>query len=343
MQRGKRTLETATIPDDSEPLDRKKHKQADQLDFLHISNECKTDAIYNHYQSEFRRIAHGLLNGAWILSIKSLDGVMHQYKIVEIEFYLRHLPQHIDPFSHARESQLEFGKFCFHKRGNSYAGGTWKGLDISFGCSGDPDTPAIDNGPRGIMRTNAFHAGILIRSIMNIETNEVVEGPCKCVDKILKILKAKDVADLVSNILDDDLSITNNTSSLYLSKSTIPVVTNEIFETPRIGLYIRKTHKDLKERLGYVTRLYRFHTQTLSKGKAHTIIGILLPNKQKAVKTVIDDIVEKTGISKKLVSECLEAFAKGSKMPYTKFIDMDKGSSQNICQYFGSLYPHCKC
>lgn len=86
------------------------------------------------------------------------------YKIREIEIYY-YDEDHEDPFVHCDPDQKSFGKWYFHKRGGTYKGGTFKGLDFTIGS---------DN----------VYGGALIRSI---ENDELIEGPCNCVDEILRV------------------------------------------------------------------------------------------------------------------------------------------------------------
>ena len=71
----------------------------------------------------------------------------HEYRILEIEFYQFIEKLHPDTFTHCDDMQRECGKWYFHRSGKSFRGGTYKGLDISFG-----------RGKQG-------YGGVLLRSI----------------------------------------------------------------------------------------------------------------------------------------------------------------------------------
>lgn len=86
------------------------------------------------------------------------------FRLAEIEFYLCTREKntngedlHPDPFVHCDEMQLRGGHWYFHKSGRMFKSGTYKGLDIAFGC-------------------NEAFGGILIRSIQDLENNQVIEG-----------------------------------------------------------------------------------------------------------------------------------------------------------------------
>lgn len=95
----------------------------------------------------------------------------NQYRICEIEFYLNDDKYHKDTFTHGDPIQATNGKWYMHrmtaKNPMSFKGGTYKGMDLTFGKPGQ------------------IYGGILIRSIMNIKTRTHIEGPCNCLDAIL--------------------------------------------------------------------------------------------------------------------------------------------------------------
>ena len=61
------------------------------------------------------------------------------YHFLEVEAYCRDVDSAgsawQDPFIHGAEMQLVPGAFYFHRQGSAYRGGTYKGLDLSFGCA----------------------------------------------------------------------------------------------------------------------------------------------------------------------------------------------------------------
>lgn len=78
------------------------------------------------------------------------------YYLVEIEFYYYN-QQHPDPFTHKDPLQLTCGRWYFHRQGNKYRSGSFKGIDLTFG---DGET----------------FGGILIRSIAAPD-NTIIDGP----------------------------------------------------------------------------------------------------------------------------------------------------------------------
>ncbi|TPX41508.1 hypothetical protein SeMB42_g04012 [Synchytrium endobioticum] len=285
-----------------------------------------------HYALQFKTIASKLLSGTCILHITAPNAErIHRFIPCEVEFYIKS-KHHPDPYTHVSAAQSQFGLWRFHKRGNSYAGGTWKGMDISLGSNLSDD---------GAAPSDAVYGGILLRSMVNLDSRRVVEGPCKIVDAILDIVGAQNVADLATRVLMHDLRIDNVKSSIYISNAETDMeLSPGILESPRIGLYLRKAHKeDLRDRRYFVSQLYRFHSQDvkLVKGKAHTLVGLFL-NRQ-ATRESIEEIVMFTGHKKSFVEVCFASFQAGRKMSYTEFVLLKViNSASNLCKYFGAIY-----
>jgi hypothetical protein len=82
----------------------------------------------------------------------------NHYRIVECEIYYNNNKDHIDPFIHRHEKQLQNGTIYFHGFG----------VDLTFG-----DTE------------KNIHGGILIRSVRNIEgENKYTNGPYRFVEQL---------------------------------------------------------------------------------------------------------------------------------------------------------------
>lgn len=99
-----------------------------------------------------------------------------RYRFVEVEFYF-YSDIHRDLFCRRSPGQLSICKWHFHRKGETYREGNYRGLDITFG-------------------NNAYGA-ILIRSLQKDDT--IIEGPCLVVNEILSACGAKSVADLAAN------------------------------------------------------------------------------------------------------------------------------------------------
>lgn len=98
-----------------------------------------------------------------------------RHAILELEFYASS-PSHPDPFAHGEAPQRTNGRWYFHRRSGSYRGGSFKGLDVTFGPVGDV-------------------GGILIRTL-EAPDGARINGPSLCVDHLLERTGAASVAAL---------------------------------------------------------------------------------------------------------------------------------------------------
>ena len=169
----------------------------------------------------FSQIADKILN----LSTFEING--EAFRICEIEFYLNS-PSHPDRYAHSLPDQLEYGHWYFHKhRTGNYKGGTWKGLDITLGS-----------------RANGAYCGILLRSIMNIRTEELVEGPCRTVNLILDNYRVESIYELVGQ---HTLHVLHNHRGLGLRDLEGNRYTKEpLVYGPRVGLSAK--HPEFREK-----------------------------------------------------------------------------------------------
>ena len=151
------------------------HTPLSQILSSYTSDNCKSQ------EKLFSEISDAYLNRT-LMRIRTKTGVHKYYRVCEIEFYLDH-PEHNDTFTHGDTLQKQNCKWYFHKMNGAYKAGTYKGLDLSFG---KPEINAI--------------GGILLRSLKEVFVSEeeaggklkvtgngeFIEGPCNCVNRILK-------------------------------------------------------------------------------------------------------------------------------------------------------------
>lgn len=119
----------------------------------------------------FKSIAEELLLGSTLI----VQDV--QYKFAEVEFYM-YCDIHRDLFCRRSPGQLDVAKWHFHRKGNSYREGNYRGLDIAFG--------------------NNVYGGILVRSLTRHSDGVLFEGPCVVVNEILSKFQVKSVFELTS-------------------------------------------------------------------------------------------------------------------------------------------------
>ena len=142
--------------------------------------------------------------------IENNKQIIKKLKIKEIEFYFKD-DNHPDPFVHGSEEQKTPGNWYFHKKGNSYKEGSFKGLDITFGP-----------------KNNNSYGGILIRTLKE-DSNKTLEGPCVCVNYIIDFFGFHKVKDFAENL--DSFLLDSNKINLSLED----IKTNEvkIYEGPK--------------------------------------------------------------------------------------------------------------
>jgi hypothetical protein len=193
----------------------------------------------------FDRIAQVLLNESQLL----VGGKAH--RLTEIEFYY-YTSIHADPFAHRDPVQVHTGRWYFHRTRGVYRGGSFKGVDVTFGDA------------------TAF-GGILFRSLETPE-GEMITGPSLLVDHLLRLSGVKNVAALDGAI--GARTVWDRTSPLVLQRAGERRL-DRIYRSARVGLTLRSTKKD-GAGLRYILRPYRHLTEPrgISKGKAHLVVAL---------------------------------------------------------------------
>jgi len=250
----------------------------------------------------------------WIASIAEIllnrvDLVVNgsPYRFAELEAYY-HGPGHLDLFAHRDPVQLENGRWYFHRSGGTYRGGSFKGLDLTFG-------------------DGTAHFGILIRTVIAAD-GTVLDGPCVTVDHLLEQTRARDVATLDSAIAGRKLWDT--TSPLFLRESDLPR-TAPVYRCSRVGLSLKKaTGKPDAPR--FVGSRYRFLTEprAISKGKPHLVLSLHRQGQSP------DEITKLTGCPKTTVERYIKDFESGKT---TAAFDgyIGKGlSTSELCKLLGT-------
>jgi 3-methyladenine DNA glycosylase Mpg len=152
------------------------------------------------------------------LLVESENGEFVAFRFVEVEAYLFAPPGFEDVFAHRDPMQYTTcGAWYFHKKGNSYKGGTYKGLDLTFGSTAN----------------GGVSGGILLRSIVNVSTLEIIEGPCRLVDHVLNLSGSSGIEEFVENHLQSKLDAFSSSSKLKISYADNPLVNCSIVACPR--------------------------------------------------------------------------------------------------------------
>ena len=250
-------------------------------------------------------MSDNLLNNT-ILSINKQN-----YRLIELEYYIKST-DHPDPFVHCDPHQQIKHKWYFHRlAGKGYKGGTYKGLDITIGYN-----------------DKLIFGGILIRSIQNVITKEIIEGPCKVVNKILEICNKNSIEEFIDN-KPIPLSVGDPMLTLIMDTTNI-LHKMEIFYGPRVGLTLKKSRDDIYK---YIMKNYR---------------AIIYPEYIKVFKTGIIIKLYNDGLSceqiKKLVggtikniSKYIEFSKQGQSMDFKDFVNQSLGV-EKLCNLQGLWY-----
>jgi 3-methyladenine DNA glycosylase Mpg len=227
------------------------------------------------------------------------------FRLMEIEFYY-YSEQHPDAFSHRNPIQHHTGRWYFHRSGSSYRGGSFKGLDVSFGSR---DT----------------FGGILIRS-MEAEDGRVIAGPSLCVDQVLSATGAASVADL-DRAIGEKLAWERDNPVLLGPPSTDAPV---IFQSARVGLSLKKVSRTATS-FRYLMRPYRYLVEPhrISKGKLHVVLAL------HARGVGIEKIYEMTRCPKKSIRAYIDAHEAGrGQADFSPYCGIDL-SPLDLCRLHG--------
>jgi hypothetical protein len=249
----------------------------------------------------FSRIAEVLLRKT------ALDVGGEPHELCEIEFYL-HGEEHPDPFTHGQPIQRSSARWYFHRSGESYRGGTYKGLDITFG---PPDA----------------YGGILIRSLLT-PSGELINGSSLCVEHLLARIGHADVSSLAAAI--GERSIDAADSPLCLR--AVPDRAASLCWTARVGLTLKRVAEH-PEMLDYIARPYRALTEprAIKKGRVHLIIALHQSGEQPVA------IAASTGTPRRTVDEYLAAYQRGLELDSTASLHGRSLSAIDLCLLHGAL------
>lgn len=249
----------------------------------------------------FAAVAGHLLNATDLV----ING--NSYRFAELEAYY-HGPGHADHFSHREAVQRENGRWYFHRTGGQYRGGSFKGLDLTFG-------------------DGTAHFGILIRTLVAPD-GTVIDGPSLTVDHLLALTSAKDVAAL--DELVAGRKVWDTSSPLSIRESAAPRAA-EVFRASRVGLSLKKA-KGKPDALRFVGRPYRYLTEprAITKGKPHLVFALHRRGEKPQAIHVI------TGVPLKTIERYIKEFETGQSVPnFDSYIGKDLSTSE-LCRMLGT-------
>lgn len=225
-------------------------------------------------------------------------------RVLEVEGYVR-ARWHPDPFAHADPVQNTLGRWYFHRAGGTYRGGTFKGVDLTFGGG-------------------SARAGLLIRAVAAPDGARV-EGPSCVVDHALRATGHATVASLARACDAGDHD------ALALALDATPR-SDAVYAGPRVGLTLRQGATP--ERVFFLPRPYRYvvDPRAAKKGRASIAIGM---HRQGASPPAIAGI---TGSALAQVRQWIDAFEKGRAMAPESLRAAEDGDA--LCALLGSCVAH---
>lgn len=232
-----------------------------------------------------------------------------RHRLTEVEFYYFHDNVHPDSFAHCDPLQLEFGKWYFHRIDGSYKGGSFKGLDISFG-------------------DGVAYGGVLIRGLQKPD-GSLVDGPCLCVNHILEKAKTPNVAFLDS--LLNGRHVWDSSSPMYLEESE-QLEAKELYRSARVGLTLKRSQPGSNMPY-YIARPYRFLTEPrrIKKGKTLLILS-QISNGSDA--TSIHNL---TGSPRPTIQKHIDSFAEGQKLKDFRSFQKKELKSADLARLHGAF------
>ena len=267
------------------------------------------------------KIANYILNGTILVNHN------RNYLIKEVEAYL-HSDDHPDPFVHKDPHQLSSGCWYFHRQNEkAYKGGTFKGLDITFGYKDDENC----------------YGGFLIRSLYCLTTQQLIQGPSNCVDDLCR---NKGIVRLVYHLRKQTEEKPPIPVNLGSHLQLVPVEnkrTQKMHASPRVGLTLKRgTYQDKAQ---YLMRPYRFTVDSdkIKKNKSMIFIGGLVANNN--LFDLVKELRVGTSVAKKWERTFLSGKAMAKKVGYDRMTRQYVGKTLSMSDYlklYGAYVHYCE-
>jgi hypothetical protein len=251
----------------------------------------------------FDAIAEQLLNGV------NLRAGGKGHRLVEIEFYLR-AAEHPDPFIHGEQLQLHCGSWYFHRSNGVYRGGSFKGLDLTFGDL-------------------RLYGGVLFRGLETAD-GSFVDGPSLLVDHLLRATQTATVRELDALIAG---RVAWDLSSPLCFENVEPPRTQPMFRSARVGLTLKTAHHK-PEATRYILRPYRYLTEPrrTAKGKVQIVLAL------HGCGSSVEEICRATGCPRKSVQRYLDEYETGRRLgSFSSYHGMEL-APRELCRLHGTWH-----
>jgi hypothetical protein len=258
---------------------------------------------------------------AWIFNQVLLKCGNILCRIIEIELYMDP-----DPYNHRDPDQLTYNCWYFHRQnGGNYKSGTYKGVDVTFGNS-------------------TTHNGILIRSILNLSNNDIIEGPCKVVNFILEQTLCSSINELVSKSSNQPPSISDTSFPLHLINQ-ITNTNNIIYSSPRVGLTLNKCDNGNDLKYSYIFKPLRFtcFPNKINKYKSLMILeylksNIIDTNYNNICPNLLNSLTQIFGSTKNNILKWINYYIEGKNIKSShNNIKLGVNTINDLCKTYGYL------
>ena len=218
--------------------------------------------------------------------------------------------EHPDPFTHGESLQLQCGRWYFHRSNGVYRGGSFKGLDLTFG-------------------DGTLYGGVLFRGLEMMD-GTFIDGPSLLVDYLLTRTKAATVAVL-------DAMIANraawDASSPVFLEDVQPPRTQPLLCSGRVGLTL-KNARNKPDATRYILRPYRYLTEPRKTAKGKPLMVLALHARGVSV----EEIHRTTGCPRKSIQRYLEDFERGCRSrDFTAYLGTDL-TPADLCRLHGTWH-----
>jgi hypothetical protein len=195
--------------------------------------------------------------------------------------------------------------------GSGYKGGSYKGLDISFGGEG-------------------FFGGVLIRALEDTLTGDLVVGPCRVADHVLRLVGSPTIAAFVERN-----GLRYDSGQLVLERRPGELPRREVYSSARVGMSLKaKRADDASRALDYWGRALRFMTNPaqLKSHPVHLALAMFARGHSTA------HVAGVVGCNAAAASRWLASYQRGASRDPSAFFGKAL-SVDDICQLYGALYP----
>jgi hypothetical protein len=233
------------------------------------------------------------------------------HRFTEVEFYVTN-SAHDDPFTHGDPMQREFVRWYHHRTGREFRGGTYKGLDLTFGDE----------------RT---FAGMLIRGVASLDSPAMLwDGPSVCVDHLLSSVGHASVASFVAAY--DREADEKRSSPSYVRVDAAR--DQPVFRSARVGLSLERGAT--ASRVKFIGAPYRFLTEParIKKGRVQLVCAM------HALGERAESIASSTGSTLNRVQKYIEQYELGRSRDPEEFRG-DLGVDE-LCQMLGACAARAK-